>query len=333
MKFLVPVILVALACFFRSGGESPDIAYAVDSSLGDIFAEQEEPAEAQAPQQEVDGEMPEGPLKVLLRREQILRAQLDELERERSSIDRERDAIRRAIIRAAKQGDIASKVALENRLREVDATSEDIGDARGRLVAFQQDRERYEQFVVEAYEDSTYEPPDDSESAEYVPSYPPGSITKGDARVPEAGDEMLSWPVLPDEGISAGFLDAGYLERFGFKHYAIDVPVEQESPVRSAASGVVEKVRDRGLGYSTITIRHSENLTSVYGHISSFSVQEGQKVAEGQIIGLSGGRPGTPGAGPFSTGPHLHFEVRAYGQPMDPIFYLPETPFTIVEAY
>ena len=62
---------------------------------------------------------------------------------------------------------------------------------------------------------------------------------------------------------------------------------------------------------------------TTYGHISNMMATEGQVVKAGDIIGLSGGMPGTKGAGYMTTGPHLHFEVMKDGSYVDPLRFLP----------
>ncbi|TSC60704.1 MAG: peptidase [Candidatus Peregrinibacteria bacterium Greene0416_62] len=131
----------------------------------------------------------------------------------------------------------------------------------------------------------------------------------------------LAWPVEPTLGISAGFNDVHYEEIFGMPHKAIDIPVDQGTEVLAAADGVVEDVSDNGYGFNAITIRH-HGAATLYGHVESFLVEEGDTVRQGQPIALSGGRPGTPGAGHISTGPHVHLEVFVDGERVDPIVYL-----------
>ncbi|MBM3227310.1 hypothetical protein FJZ27_00380 [Candidatus Peribacteria bacterium] len=136
------------------------------------------------------------------------------------------------------------------------------------------------------------------------------------------GQVNLRWPVDPTLGVSAGFGDAHYEEIFGMPHKAIDIPVEQGTLVSSAADGVVEEVSDNGYGFNSVTIRH-DGYATLYGHVESFLVSEGDTVRAGEPIALSGGRPGSRGAGHLSTGPHLHFELIVRGERVDPMGYLP----------
>lgn len=120
---------------------------------------------------------------------------------------------------------------------------------------------------------------------------------------------VLEWPMYPKKGISANFRSQSYYQRFKMHHNAIDIPAPQGSNVFSAENGYVYKAVDNGLGYSYIIILHKNNMRTLYGHISKILVKEGQMVKRGELIGKSGGKPGTKGAGKMTTGPHLHFEV------------------------
>jgi len=83
-----------------------------------------------------------------------------------------------------------------------------------------------------------------------------------------------------------------------------------------AAAGFYEPGEPGRCG-NTVIIAGADGATYTYCHLFAVTVITGQTVIAGQGIGLTGGEPGTPGAG-NSTGPHLHLGIRAYGQAVCP---------------
>jgi murein DD-endopeptidase MepM/ murein hydrolase activator NlpD len=98
-------------------------------------------------------------------------------------------------------------------------------------------------------------------------------------------------------------------------HTGIDIGASYDSPVWAAAAGSVV-VAGPVSGYgNAIVIDHGAGIATLYGHLSKLGVHVGSTVSAGQTIGAVG-NTGT------STGPHLHFEVRVNGTPVDPMRYL-----------
>jgi murein DD-endopeptidase MepM/ murein hydrolase activator NlpD len=121
---------------------------------------------------------------------------------------------------------------------------------------------------------------------------------------------QLDWPV-------DGPLSSGFGRRDGRPHEGIDLAVPDGTPVRAAAGGVVAYAGDRLRGYGRLVIvAHAGGLSTVYAHNSRLLVREGEPVARGRVVALSGHSG-------HVTAPHVHFEVRRDARPEDPLKYLP----------
>jgi murein DD-endopeptidase MepM/ murein hydrolase activator NlpD len=98
-------------------------------------------------------------------------------------------------------------------------------------------------------------------------------------------------------------------------HHGIDLRAREGTRIYAAQSGKVIFVGWLG-GYGRlVVIKHDDKYTTRYGHLSKITVRSGQKVKSGTVIGLSGDTG-------YSTGPHLHFEVRCKGKSIDPAKYI-----------
>lgn len=144
-----------------------------------------------------------------------------------------------------------------------------------------------------------------------------------ESRIDEAdttGDtSIITWPL--HGVITATFHDPTYPYRNLFPHSGLDIAIPVGTSVESAAPGYVAWATT-GRSYGNyVMIIHANGLATLYAHLSRIDVATDQYVSRGQQIGLSGGRPGSQGAG-LSTGPHLHFEVRKDGIPTNPQDYL-----------
>ena len=99
-------------------------------------------------------------------------------------------------------------------------------------------------------------------------------------------------------------------------HTGIDIGADYGDAIRAADGGVVIHADWMGGYGNAVIIDHGNGISTLYAHNSQLLVDEGQTVAKGQTVA----RCGSTG---YSTGPHLHFEVRQNGSPVNPLNYLP----------
>ena len=96
------------------------------------------------------------------------------------------------------------------------------------------------------------------------------------------------------------------------RHNGIDIPAPHGTPIFATADGIVGRAQRLG-GYGLyVEVEHGNGIQTRFGHMSSYVVSSGQRVAKGEILGYVGstGR---------STGNHLHYEVRIAGTPVNPL--------------
>lgn len=98
-------------------------------------------------------------------------------------------------------------------------------------------------------------------------------------------------------------------------HLGVDLAAPRGTPVYATADGVVGAAGIHG-GYGlSISIEHAGGMETRFGHLSRLNVVAGQRVRKGELIGLVGSTG-------LSTGPHLHYETRLNGRPVNPMNYM-----------
>jgi murein DD-endopeptidase MepM/ murein hydrolase activator NlpD len=131
----------------------------------------------------------------------------------------------------------------------------------------------------------------------------------GDAEGDKAGARASlprRWPLD-----ARGFVTRGHLARIRGSHPGMDIAVSAGSRILAAGGGTVAEVGEDSVYGRFVRIAHPEGYESVYAHASSLLVRADQRVRAGGVIALSGSTG-------VSTAPHLHFEIRKDGRPVDP---------------
>ncbi|MDU5107421.1 peptidoglycan DD-metalloendopeptidase family protein [Clostridium sp.] len=135
-------------------------------------------------------------------------------------------------------------------------------------------------------------------------------IYRGTKNPYEYGVAFLNHPTR------GGYMTSGYGERWSSFHKGIDIAGNIGDNVFAAMDGEITYAEYNDGGYGNlIIIKHEDNMSTYYGHLSEYKVKVGDKVKKGDIIGEVGNTG-------FSTGPHLHFELRVNNEPVDPTGYI-----------
>lgn len=123
----------------------------------------------------------------------------------------------------------------------------------------------------------------------------------------------MAWPVERSFRVTSRFgMRVHPVTGREVEHLGVDVATPEGTQVRAAAAGVVRRVRKSGGNGLWIEVEHGGGVRTQYLHLSAFLVKRGQKVAAGDVIGLSG-------ATGRVTGPHLHYQVVHEDEHLDPL--------------
>lgn len=143
------------------------------------------------------------------------------------------------------------------------------------------------------------------------------SLSASDPGYTYTGNGIFTWPLSTGSTLTSNY---GYrihpISGVRKMHTGVDLAAPAGTPIVAAESGTVSLVRKLGTGYGWyVVVSHGSNISTLYAHMSSIIVSEGQAVSRGQKLG----GVGTTGS---STGNHLHFEVRVNGSHVSPWGYI-----------
>lgn len=147
----------------------------------------------------------------------------------------------------------------------------------------------------------------DSESKSIQLYYPNGELYK----------LFTAKVTLPAKGVYTNEFGAA-LPPFYMFHSGLDIAGKKGDPITTFMPGKVIYAGEIFWGYGKhVIIDHGDNISSLYGHLDKINVKKDQEVKPGDVIGLEGSTG-------WSTGPHLHFEIRVFGIPVNPSTFISE---------
>lgn len=171
-----------------------------------------------------------------------------------------------------------------------------------------------DEFIKDYYENQPTLPSDNSDG-----NYSGSDSSSGGSSYYESNDDW-AWPIGSGSYyITAYYKDSSYLAEIGSVHYGLDISGSgfYGRSIYAARAGTVISSGDSGDGYGNkVLIDHGDGFITVYAHNSVNVVSYGDYVSKGQLIAYAG-------SSGYSTGPHLHYEIRYNGEKVDPAPYHP----------
>ncbi len=134
----------------------------------------------------------------------------------------------------------------------------------------------------------------------------------------QAHSQPSLWPVIGALSSSFGGRSDPFSGEGAF-HTGVDLQAPRGTPVHVTADGVVVSAGWSGSYGKLVVVDHGNGLETYYAHLSQLMVMAGQELRRGQVLGLSGGTG-------RATGPHLHYEVRLGGTPVNPYKFMSKAP-------
>jgi murein DD-endopeptidase MepM/ murein hydrolase activator NlpD len=212
-----------------------------------------------------------------------------------------------ATVRAARDEIAAKRAELERTQSELQARQNDLQSARNKDQQVLSQVQGTEQKLEGDVSDIQAEIQAQLQAAQAASTTPSPTAPP----VSGASSSGFIWPV--NGPVTSPFCEPRPWEAC---HPGIDIGVPSGTPIQASAAGTVA-IAGPESGYGNYTcIDHGGGISTCYGHQESISVSVGQQVSQGQVIGISD-------CTGLCFGPHLHFEVRLNGTPVDPLGYLP----------
>lgn len=224
----------------------------------------------------------------------------------------QRDAMLIAQVRQERQLIVDKRAELEREQATLTALREQALAQKNTVAAKKAEKERFLNSVL-AQRDAAQRAYEELQQTSQQIAAMIQRLQQGGSRPGSTG--TMLWPVSGPITSSFGWRTHPLFGTALF-HSGLDIGVDYGTPVHAADGGTVIYADWMGGYGKAVIIDHGGGISTLYGHNSELLVSEGQTVRKGQVISYAGSTG-------YSTGPHVHFEVRVNGSPVDPLGYLP----------